>query len=60
MQGFGKDMSRNEFATVYFSMGKMITRLLEQDEALQVVLSNDWKTRHLIATWQDLCVGIIT
>ena len=34
----------------------MIARLLEQDEAVQAVLSSDRKTRHLIATWQDIHV----
>ena len=42
--------------TQWGSMGKMIARLLEQDEAVQAVLSNDQKTRVLIATWQDIYV----
>ena len=42
--------------TCWGSMGKMIARLLEQDEAIQVVLSSDQKTRLLIATWQDIHV----
>ena len=42
--------------TRWGSMGKMTARLLEQDEAVQVVLSSDRKTRHLIATWQDIHV----
>ena len=39
--------------TCWGSMGKMIARLLEQEEAVQAVLSSDRKTGHLIATWQD-------
>ena len=34
----------------------MIARLLEQDEAVQAILSSDWKTRHLIATLEDIHV----
>ena len=42
--------------TRWGSMGRMIARLLEQDETVQAVLSSDRKTRHLIATWQDIHV----
>jgi len=42
--------------TRWGSMGKMVARLLEQDEAVQIVLSSDRKTRHLVDTWQDVHV----
>ena len=35
-------------------MEAMITRLLEQEEAVRVVLSCDRKTGHLIPKWQDI------
>ena len=38
-------------------MEKMVSRLLEQEEAVRVVLSSDRKTAHLIPTWQDTQVG---
>ena len=34
-------------------MGKMVSRLLEQEEAVRIVLSSDRKTSHLIPSWQD-------
>ena len=38
------------------SLGSMVTRLLEQEEAVRVVLSSDRKISHLIPTWQDIQV----
>ena len=35
---------------------KMISRILEQDAAIRMVLSDDRKTTHLIPTWQDTMV----
>ena len=35
-------------------MGAMVARLLEQEDAVRVVLSSDRKTSHLIPTWQDI------
>ena len=35
------------------SMAKMVSRILEQVEALCIVLSADRKTTHLLLTWQD-------
>lgn len=32
----------------------MIERLLEQEEAVRLVLSSDRKTSHLLLTWQDV------
>ncbi len=37
-------------------MEAMVARLLEQEEAVRVVLSSDRKITHLIPTWQDLQV----
>ncbi len=37
-------------------MEAMISRLLEQEEAVRVVLSTDRKTGHLVPTWQDMHV----
>ena len=34
-------------------MAKMVSRILEQEEALRIVLSADRKTTHLLLTWQD-------
>ena len=34
----------------------MVSRLLEQEEAIRVVLGSDRKTSHLIPTWQDIRV----
>ena len=34
----------------------MVSRILEQEEAICVVLSADRKTTHLVPTWQDLDV----
>ena len=42
--------------TRWGSMEKMVSRLLEQEEAVRVVLSEDRKTTHLIPTWQDIQV----
>ena len=38
------------------SMAKMVSRILEQEEGICVVLSTDRKTTHLIPTWQDIDV----
>ena len=38
------------------SQHKMISRILEQDEAIHMVLSDDRKTTRLIPTWQDTMV----
>ena len=35
-------------------MQAMVARVLEQEKAVRQVLSNDRKTSHLIATWEDL------
>ena len=35
-------------------MQAMVARVLEQEKAVHQVLSNDHKTAHLIATWQDI------
>ena len=35
-------------------MQAMVARVLEQEKAVRQVLSNDRKTAHLIATWQDI------
>ena len=37
-------------------MAKMVSRILEQEEAIRVVLSADRKTTHLVPTWQDVDV----
>ena len=34
-------------------MERMVSRLLEQEEAVRIVLSSDKKTSHLIPSWQD-------
>lgn len=36
------------------SMVKMVSRFLEQEDAIRTVLSADRKAAHLIPTWQDL------
>ena len=42
--------------TRWGSMEKMVSRILEQEEAIRLVLSSDRKTTHLIPTWQDVQV----
>ena len=42
--------------TRWGSMEKMVSRLLEQEVAVRVILSEDRKTTHLIPTWQDIQV----
>ncbi len=42
--------------TRWGAMEAMVARLLEQEEAVRVVLSSDRKITHLIPTWQDLQV----
>lgn len=42
--------------TRWGSMAKMVSRILEQEEGIRVVLSTDRKTTHLIPTWQDMDV----
>ena len=37
-------------------MERMVSRLLEQEEAVRLVLGSDRKTSHLIPTWQDISV----
>lgn len=37
-------------------MEAMISRLLEQEDAVRVVLSSDRKSSHLVLTWQDIHV----
>jgi len=34
----------------------MVSRILQQEEAIRVVLSADRKTTHLVPTWQDIDV----
>ena len=43
-------------ATRWGSLQKMVSRVLEQQEAIHKVLSDDWKTSHLVPTWQDIDV----
>ena len=38
--------------TRWGSQHKMISRILEQDVAMHMILSDDRKTTHLIPTWQ--------
>lgn len=40
--------------TRWGSMESMVTRLLEQEEAVRLVLSSDRKISYLIPTWQDI------
>lgn len=40
--------------TRWGSMVKMVSRFLEQEDAIRSVLSADRKAAHLIPTWQDL------
>jgi len=42
--------------TRWGSMAKMITRLLEQEEAIRTVLGASRDTSHLLPTWQDIHV----
>ena len=42
--------------TRWGSMAKMVTRILEQENAIRTVLSADTKASHLIPTWQDIQV----
>ena len=42
--------------TRWGSLEKMVRRILEQEEAIRVVLSADRKTTHLVPTWQDINV----
>ena len=42
--------------TRWGSSAKMVSRILEQEEAIRVVLSTDRKTSHLVPTWQDIDV----
>lgn len=37
-------------------MSKMVSRILEQKEAIRLVLNPDRSTSHLVPTWQDLDV----
>lgn len=37
-------------------MAKMVSRILEQEEAIRIVLSADRKACHLVPTWQDIAV----
>ena len=43
-------------STRWGSMEKMVRRILEQEEAIRVVLSADRKTTHIVPTWQDIDV----
>ncbi|XP_051806757.1 zinc finger BED domain-containing protein 4-like isoform X4 [Acanthochromis polyacanthus] len=45
-----------ECQTRWGSRQKMVDRVLEQNKALNQVLSEDRKTRHLVPTWQDIKV----
>ncbi|XP_044162142.1 E3 SUMO-protein ligase ZBED1-like [Bufo gargarizans] len=45
-----------ETPTRWASRQQMIQRLLEQENAISQVLKADWKTRHLVPTWQDIDV----
>lgn len=42
--------------TIWGSMANMVSRILQQEEAIRVVLSADRKTTHLVPTWQDIDV----
>ena len=37
-------------------MSKMVTRVLEQESAIRVVIGADRKQSHLVPTWQDVDV----
>ena len=37
-------------------MSKMVSRILEQKEAIRLVLNSDRGTSHIVPTWQDLDV----
>ena len=43
-------------ATRWGSMSKMVSRILEQEQAIRLVLSTDRETVHLIPKWQDIDV----
>ena len=42
--------------TRWGSMAKIISRLLEEEDAIQAVLGLDRDTSHLLPTWQDIHV----
>ena len=46
----------SDCATRWGSMAKMVSRILQQEEAIRVVLSIDRKVSHLVPTWQDIDV----
>ena len=42
--------------TRWGSKADMIERIIEQQDAIRVVLGQDWKVSHLIPSWQDFDV----
>ena len=49
-------MSIADCPTRWGSMVKMISRLLEQEEAIRAIFGLDRDTSHLVPTWQDIHV----
>ena len=45
-----------DWQTRWGFMEAMVSRLLEQDDAVRVVLSSDRKSSHFVLTWQDIHV----
>ena len=45
--------SLQDCPTRWGSTAKMVSRILEQEESIRIVLSADRKTSHLVPTWQD-------
>jgi len=45
---------KGDMSTRWGSTAVMVKRILEQKEAIRVVLSGDHTTSHLAITWQDI------
>ena len=56
---FTKETLQNSYFYLYFFLqrwgaGDIVWRILEQEEAIHLVLRTDRKTAHVVPTWQDM------
>ena len=47
---------KGDVCTRWGSKADMIERTIEQQDAICVVLGQDWKVSHLVSSWQDFDV----
>ena len=55
-KGLPQKKLKGDVCTRWGSKADMVERIVEQQDAIRLVLGKDRKTSHLVPTWQDLDV----